>query len=134
MRRRFLIVVAVMFAGSVIICVAGSVLFGSALTRVDPYPAFMADYKMKGAPSYEQAKRSFSGFVAGRFPVGSDGKGAIAELTSGGFQLTATSGSSVELVWTRQAGPCSELYSVSVGTDVNGKIARIAGHLRPICF
>jgi hypothetical protein len=101
---------------------------------VDPYPAFMANYKIKGSHSYEQAKRSFSNILAGRFPIGSDGKDAIAEMTNGGFQVKSTSGSSVELVWTRHAGPCSELYSVSVGTDADGRIARIAGHLRPICF
>jgi hypothetical protein len=132
--RRFLIILAAMFAGAVLFYGARSLLFDDALTRADPYPAFMADHQMKGSHSYEQAKRSFSDLIAGRFPIGSDAGAAIAEMTSVGFQTMDTSGSSVELVWKRQAGPCSELYSVSVGRDVDGRIARIAGHLRPVCF
>ena len=132
--RRILIILAAIVAGSVIIYGARALLVGHALTRSDPYPAFMADYKMKGPHSYEQAKRAFSDFIADRFPIGSDAKGAIVEMTGGGFQTTDTSESSVELVWKRQAGPCSELYSVLVAADVDGRIARIAGHLRPVCF
>ena len=45
---RFLIVLAVVFAGSVIIYGAGLALFGYSLTRTDPYPTFMADYQLRG--------------------------------------------------------------------------------------
>jgi hypothetical protein len=132
--RRFLIVFAVLFAGAIVICGAGLALFAHALTRSGPYPIFMTDYQLSGSRSYEEAERTFSDFVAKTFPIGSDENNAIAQITRDGFQVAASSSKSVELVWKRHAGPCNELYTIVVSGDVDGRIAKTIGQLRPICL
>ncbi|NEV00987.1 hypothetical protein [Bradyrhizobium uaiense] len=131
--KRLLIVLAVVLAGSMIVY-GGLALFAHAFMQADSYPTFMADYQAKTPHSYEEAKRSFSDFVAKAFPIGSDESDAIAQITNGGFQITTSSSEKVELVWKRHSGPCSEQYSIVIGRDPNGRIAKIAGQLRPICL
>jgi hypothetical protein len=66
--RRLPIVLAVVFAGSVVLLGAWRLAyFPYALTRADPYPTFMED-QFRGFHSYEDAKRSFSDFVGQDFP------------------------------------------------------------------
>ena len=131
--KRLLIVLAVVIAGSVIVY-GGLALFGRAFMRADAYPTFMADYQANEPHSYEAANRAFSDFVARRFPIGSDERDAIAQITNGGFQITTSTSETVELFWKRHSGPCSEQYSVVIGKDPIGKIAKIVGQLRPICL
>ncbi len=134
---RFPIVLAVVFAASVVIYGAGRLAlfgFGHALMQSDLYPTFMTDYQPSGSRSYEEAERAFSDFVAKTFPIGSDESDAIAQITSGGFKITTSGSESVELVWRRHSGPCSEQYSIVVSGDVDGRIAKIDGKLRPICL
>lgn len=59
----------------------GLTFVGYALTRSDPYPTFMTDYLLGGSRSYEEAKRPVSNFVVTTFPIGSDAKDAIAQIT-----------------------------------------------------
>ena len=106
--------------------------FGYAVMRTDPYPTFMTDYLLVGYS--EDAMRSFSDFVVRTFPVGSDAKDAIAQITKSDFQVTASTSEAVELVWNRHNGPCSERYSIVISRDANGAIARVVGQLRPICL
>ena len=131
--RRLVIVLAVLIACPVIVYGAFTVSFVYALRQSDPYPTFMADYVPKSSRTYEEAKRRFSDFVTGTFPIGSDMSDAVAQITKGGFQVTGSTSKSVKLVWNRRAGPCSEEYSIVVG-DAAGKIAEIAGRLHPICL
>jgi hypothetical protein len=131
--RALLIVLAVVLAGAIIVC-GGLALFAYALMQVDSYPTFMADYQAKTPRSYQQAERSFSDFVSTTFPIGSAERDAIAQITKGGFQITTSTSEKVELVWKRHAGPCSEQYSIVVGRDPDGRIAKIVGQLRPICL
>jgi hypothetical protein len=132
--RRFLIALAVVFAGSIVMYGAGLALFSYALTRADPYPTFMTGYQLSGSRSYEEAERTFTDFAAKTFPVGSDERDAIAQITGGGFKVTTSSSEAVKLVWKRRAGPCNELYSIVVSKDVDGRIAKIVGQLQPICL
>lgn len=132
--RRFLIVSGVLFAGLVIILGVEVARFGYALTHADPYPAFMMDYLPAGSHSYQEAARTFSEFVVKTFPAGSDANEAIAQITSGGFEVKTSSSDSIELLWRRHAGPCSELYSIVVSSTADGTIAKIAGRLQPICL
>ena len=132
--RRFLIVLAVVFVGSVVLFGAWLAYFGYALTRSDPYPTFMTDYQLGGSHTYEEAKRSFSDFVVRTFPTGSDAKDAIAQITKGGFKATRSGSESVELLWRRHNGPCSEQYSIVVSQNVDGTIDKIIGRLHPICL
>jgi hypothetical protein len=132
--RRVVIVLAIVFAGSLIVFGASWILIPYALTRSDPYPAFMADLKRRDSPLYEDAIRRFSDFVAETFPIGADMSDAVAQITKGGFQVTSSTSTSVKLVWNRRNGPCSEEYSIVVGGDAAGKIAEIAGRLHPICL
>jgi hypothetical protein len=131
--RRFLIVLAGVFVGSVALFGAWLAFLGS-LTRADPYPTFMTDYQLAGSHSYEEAKRSFSDFVIKTFPIGSDAKDAIAQITKGGFLVTRSGSETVELLWKRHNGPCSEWYSIVVGQKGDGKIAEVIGRLNPICL
>ena len=130
--KRILIVVALTLASAVVLCGAGSILFSYALTRSDPYPAFMRE-QPKSSRSYEEAARTFSELVAKSFPVGSDMKNAIAQITGGGFEVVESGSESVELLWKRHAGPCSEWYSIVVGQNADGTIAKINGRLHPVC-
>jgi hypothetical protein len=107
--------------------------FGYAVMSSDPYPTFMSDYQLEGY-SYEGAQREFSDFVVRTFPVGSDAKGAIAQITKSDFQVIASTSEAVELRWNRHNGPCGEVYSIVISRDANGAIARAVGKLRPICF
>jgi hypothetical protein len=61
--RRFLIVLAVVFAGSVIIYGAGLALFGYSLTRTDPYPNFMAEYQLRGEESLRDSEAKFRDYA-----------------------------------------------------------------------
>jgi hypothetical protein len=131
--KRLLIVLAVVIAGSVIMY-GGLALFGRAFMRADAYPTFMADYQASEPRSYEEAKRTFSDFVTRKFPTGSDEHDAIAQITNGGFQITTSTSETVELFWKRHSGPCSEQYSIVIGKDPNGRIAKIVGQLHPICL
>src|ERR1700722_10036113 len=112
--RRVVIVLAVLFFGSLIVYSASWLLFAYAFTRSDPYPAFMADLKPKGPRTYDAAIRRFSDFVAETFPIGADMSDAVAQITKGGFQVTSSTSTSVKLVWNRRNGPCSEEYSIVV--------------------
>jgi hypothetical protein len=132
--RRFLIVSAVLLAGSAARCGAGLALFAYALTRSDLYPTFMADYQLRGSHSYEEAIRKFSDFVAKAFPIGFDASDAIAQITKGGFQVTRLTSELVELVWKRHNGPCNERYTIVVSRNADGRTAKIVGQLRPICL
>jgi hypothetical protein len=132
--RRFLIVSGVIFTGLVVIFGAWVARLGYGLTHADSYPAFMLDYLPAGSHSYQEAARTFSEFVIKTFPPGSDAKDAIAQITSGGFEVTTSGSDSVELHWKRHAGPCSELYSIVVNPTADGTIAKIRGGLHPVCL
>jgi hypothetical protein len=132
--RRFLIVSGAVFAGLVIIFGLEVARFGYALTHADPYPAFMMDYLPAGSHSYQEAARKFSEFVVKTLPPGSDAKEAIAQITSGGFEVKTSSSDSIELLWRRHAGPCSELYSIVVNPTADGSIAKITSRFQPICL
>jgi hypothetical protein len=132
--RRFLITSGVVLA----ICGAGLAIFSYAflrlLTSADPYPTFLTDYQSSAPRSYEEAVRSFSEFVVRAFPAGSDAKDAIAQITSGGFEVRASNPDSVELLWKRHAGPCSEWYWIVVDKKADGTIAKTTGRLHPFCL
>jgi hypothetical protein len=132
--RRFLVVSGVIFAGLVLILGAGVARFGHALTHADAYPAFMMNYLPAGSHSYQEAARTFSEFIVKNFPPGSDAKDAIAQITSDRFEVTMSHSDSVELLWRRHAGPCSELYSIVVNPTAAGTIAKIDGRLHPVCL
>ena len=132
--RRFLIMSALLFVGLIGLCGAGLAVFAYAWTRADPFPTFMADYQLRKSHSYPEAVRAFSEFVVRAFPIGSDAKDAIAQINKGGFQVTTSGSDSVELLWKRRAGPCNELYSIVVNPSANGRIAKIAGQLQPVCL
>jgi hypothetical protein len=132
--RRFLIVLAAVIAGSVVLCGAGLALFVHAMMQADSYPTFMAAYHLNGSRSYDEAKRTFSDFIAKTFPTGSDANDAIAQITKGGGFQVARSSSEIVLAWKRHSGPCSEQYSIIISEDADGRIAKIVGQLRPICL
>lgn len=125
--KRLLVVLAIMVACWVAV-------YRTGVLSADPYPAFMADYEGSRPRSYEEAKRAFSDFVVKSFPVGSDGGDAIAQITRGGFKVGKSTPDFSEFGWDRHAGPCSELYSIVVGTDANRRIVSISGRLQPICL
>lgn len=133
--RRVLIVLGVLFATSVVIFGAGMAFFYYALTRLDPYPTWMANYLPQGTHSYEQVAGTFSEFVVKTFPIGSDAKNAIGQITESGFRVIKSSSESVELLWRRRAGPvCDELYLIVIKQTADGTITKITGHLQPICL
>jgi hypothetical protein len=132
--RRFLIVSGVIFVGLVAVYLAPLVLLARGLTRSDPYPAFMMGYLSMGPLTYQDAARTFSDLVVDIFPAGSPAKDAIAQITNGGFEVVESSPDSVELLWRRHNGPCSELYSIAVSQAADGTIAGITGRLQPICL
>jgi hypothetical protein len=132
--KRIWIAAALTLASAVVVCGAGVTFFSYALTRSDPYPAFMTEQQPKSSRSYEEAARTFSELVAKSFPVGSDAKNAIAQITGGGFEVIKSGSESVEPLWKRHAGPCSEWYSIVVGQNADGTIAEINGQLHPICL
>jgi predicted PurR-regulated permease PerM len=135
--KRILIALAVLFVIVVGIGCVELVLFARAITSEDPYPKFMTAYQQRmriGAHTYEEAKRAFSDFVVESFPIGSDAKAAIAKITGGGFQVTSSASGSVELLWRRHSGPCSEQYSIAVSQNGDGAITNIVGKLWPICL
>jgi hypothetical protein len=113
---------------------AGASYMAYALTRLDPYPPFMKNRQPVGSQSYDAAIRKFSEFVVEAFPLGSDAKDAVALLTGSGFQIAKSNAGSVELVWNRRAGPCSERHSIVISQTADGKIANVAGRLDPICL
>jgi hypothetical protein len=122
-----LVVLVILYAGTI-------ALLSYSLTRLDDYPAFMAELKHSGRPrSYDQAALAFSEFVTRTFPIGSSAEEAIATISGGGFSTTSRP-DSVALVWKRAAGPCSEHYSIVVVKDAVGRIANISGTLNPYCL
>ena len=138
--RRFLIVLGVVLAVSAAIYGAGRAFIDRLerdLTRVDPFPTFMADYETRqaAARSQDEAARSFSEFVGQTFPTGSDAKDAIAQITQGGFAVTTSSSESVKLFWSRQGrGFCGETYTIIIGQSADGRIAKITGSRRAVCL
>jgi hypothetical protein len=130
-----LIILGILFGGSVVVIGAGTVLFAYQLTRVDAYPAFMEKDLAKGHSSYDETKRAFSQFVKSAFPVGSDANGAIAQITGGGFRVEKSDRpNSVALLWNRHAGPCNERYAITIEQTTDGKVADVAGQLYPVCL
>jgi hypothetical protein len=132
--RRFLIVAALLSVGLVAVYGVGLTFFLHGLASADSYPTFMTDYQHAGPRSYEEARHSFFDFVVKTFPIGSDAKYAIAQITRGGFQITRSDSDAVEMIWKRHAGPCTELYSIVISRDVDGMIAKGIGRLQPICL
>jgi len=132
--KRMLMVLAAALAGLGLMYFAGILCLGHALTQADPFPAFMADYQLRRSQSYGDAERNFSDFVAKTFAIGSDKNDAIAQISKGGFQVATSASETVEFVWKRHSGPCSEQYSIVIRSDGRGKIAKVAGQLRPICL
>ena len=132
--RRVLIVLGVVLAGSVLVYGGTNLALVYGLTQADPYPAFMTDYQPNGARSYDEAERAFSDFVAKTFPIGSDKNKAIAQIRNGGFLVAGSTSETVEFIWKRHNGPCSEQYSIALSGDADGRIARVVGQLRPICL
>jgi hypothetical protein len=133
--RRFLIVSGILTVALVVIYGGISFRLFYALTRSpDPYPAFMADSQLKDTRSYQQAALTFSEFVAKTFPIGSKMQDAVAQITSEGFRITKSTPDSVEFLWTRSAGPCSEQYLIAINQNVDGAITKTPGNLHPICL
>jgi hypothetical protein len=93
-----------------------------------------SSYESNAPRSYKEAARTFSEFVAGAFAIGSDAKDAIAQIIRGGFEVIKSNSDSVELLWARHSGPCSEQYSIVVNKNADGTIAKMTGRLRPICL
>jgi hypothetical protein len=124
--RIFLIASGVVLAGMI----AGVALLRYAprrpAPRAEPYPTFMADY-----PS---SNGSFAEFVAKAFPVGSDAKTAISQITTSSFKVTKASSDSVELLWNRYSGPCRQQFSIVVNQNADGAIAKIDGESQRICY
>jgi hypothetical protein len=134
MLRRIFIVFGALFVVLVILYAGTIALLSYSLTRLDDYPAFMAELKHSGDPrTYDQAELAFSEFVTRTFPIGSRAEEAIATISGGGFSATSRP-DSVGLVWKRAAGPCSEHYSIVVVNDAAGRIANISGTLNPYCL
>ena len=133
--RRFLIVSSMMFAVLVVIYGAMSSRIFYALTRApDPYPTFMADSQLRDTRSYQQAERVFSELVVRTFPIGANAKDAIVQITREGFRVTRSTSDSVELLWNRSAGPCSEQYLIMIDQNADGVIIKTTGSLHPICL
>jgi hypothetical protein len=133
--RRFLIASGFMLAVMVTTCGAMLTQFFHALTRApDPYPAFMAGSQPRDTRSYQQAMHLFSESVVRTFPIGSNAKDAIAQITSEGFRVARSTPESVELLWNRSAGPCSEQYLIMIDQNADGAIAKTTGRLHPICL
>jgi hypothetical protein len=129
--RRVLIVLSIAFAGLVSLYSGRMVRFGSALTRADPYPTFMADYQSRRSQSYELAKRNFSDFVAETFPIGSDENDAIAKITKGGFRVATSGLDMMSLSGTATRGPvASDIRSLSGVTPVAGSKRSVASFAR----
>jgi hypothetical protein len=134
MLRRIFIVFGALLVVLVILCAGTIALLSYSLTRLDDYPAFMAELKHSDHPrTYDQAELAFSEFVTRNFPIGSSADEAIAKISGGGFSATSHS-DPVVLVWKRAAGPCSEQYSIVVVKDAAGRIANISGKLYPYCL
>jgi hypothetical protein len=136
MLRRLLVMLGMLLAISGVLYIGIIALMSFSRMRLDPYPAFMARYyePKDQHRSYDEAKQIFGEFVANTFPIGSDAKGAIVEITGGGFQAATSGSDSVELVWKRSAGPCNEWYSIIIQKDTGGRVAKISGRLNPICL
>ena len=135
--RRFLIVLGILLMSAAAIYGGLALVshsFARWLSSADPIPGFMADYETKSTGSDERAIRTFPEFLAQAFPTGTDAKDAIAQITRGGFAVTTSSSDSVELLWRRHAGPCSEVYSITIGQSADGRIAKITGRLHPVCL
>ena len=124
--RAFLIALGVVVAGAVAGLAFFYYAFMRALSSSDPLPVFMTDY--------QSSNTSFSEFAAKAFPIGSDAKSAISQITGGGFKVTKSSSDSVELLWNRHAGPCREEYSIVVNQSTDGRIARINGRRGVVCL
>ena len=134
MFRRVLLGFCIVFTVIGVIYVAANASFLHGLTRADPYPLFMADYRLKTPGTYVQAKRAFSEFVGDTFPIGSDAKQAIALITGQGFQVVSSTSVSFQLLWTRHAGPCDERYLIVIRQSEGGSIVEATGRLNPVCL
>jgi hypothetical protein len=139
--KRFLIETSRIFPILVVICgvIGLSQLYfyyalSHGLTRADPYPAFMTELQPKGTRSYQQAEQMFSEFVVRTFPIGSNAKEAIVEITREGFRVMRSTPDSVELRWNRAAGPCSEQYFIMINQNADGVILKKTGNLHPVCL
>jgi hypothetical protein len=134
MLRRISIVFGALLAVSVILYAGTAALLTHSLTRLDDYPAFMAELKHSDHPrTYDQSALAFSELVTRNFPIGSSAEEAIATISGGGFSATSRP-DSVVLLWKRAAGPCSEHYSIVIVKDAAGRIANISGTLNPYCL
>jgi hypothetical protein len=131
---RSLIGFCVILAVIGVICVAASARLFHELTRADPYPPFMVDYRLKAPGTYVQAERAFTAFVGDAFPTGSDAKQAVALVTSQGFQVVSSTQAGFQLLWTRRAGPCDERYSILIRQSEAGSIIEATGRLNPVCL
>ena len=98
MFRRFLIGFCVILTVIGAIYVATYAGFLRGLTSADPYPPFMADYRLKASGTYAQAERAFSEFVGNFFPIGSDAKQAVALITGQGFHVVSSTPVSLQLL------------------------------------
>jgi len=134
MFRRFLIEFCIVLTVTGAICVAVIVGLHRGLMHADPYPPFMANYQLKTTGTYMQAKRAFGEFVVDTFPIGSDAKQAVALITSQGFDILSSTPVRFELLWARQAGPCSERFFIVIRQSEDGSIVEATGRLNPACL
>jgi hypothetical protein len=107
-------------------------------SRSDPYPAFMANFDsdVPGPPyTYADAQEAFTRFISKKFPIGSNAKRVIEEVTRESFQLLPTTRQEMVLGWKRHAGlVCAEYFSITVKSDDDVLITSIRGELRPACL
>jgi hypothetical protein len=132
MTKRILFGLAIVLAGCAIYIVGSAALFRS--SRLDAYPPFMAGIQPTPPYVYEDVRKAFSRFVAERFPVGSDARGAVAQITGNGFSLVRSKPMETYLLWKRSAFPCTEEYRIIVQANEDGSILKIDGKLIPICL
>jgi len=77
------IVGGALLAVAVIFFAGATALLTYSLTRLDNYPAFMAELKHSDHPrTYDQAELAFSEFVTKNFPIGSSAEEAIAKISA----------------------------------------------------
>jgi hypothetical protein len=134
MMSRFLVAYGLVLAILGVIYGVAAARFIDALTRADPYPVFMADYRLNVPDTYQKAKDNFDRFVRKTFPIGSNAKDAITQIIRDGFQVATPAADTVRLVWNRSAGPCREEFSILIRQSDAGMIADITGRLNPICL
>jgi hypothetical protein len=130
MTKRVLLILGAIFVLAGVLY-GGTAILLHALTMVDPFPPFMADY---ANGSYAEAESPFHRFITQRFPVGSNAQDAIAKIGLERFRVFASTPGLYRFTWDRHAGICGEHYSIVLRENSDGTIAKISGRKQTRCL